>query len=564
MSQLREQILDSIDIVDLVQRYVSIKKSWKNWLWLCPFHRENSPSFTVAEDKQIFKCFGCGKWWNAITFFMEIERLDYRDTVQHLARDLNIDIKEYTRNPEKQEKTESEKEKHKVIMRRTQRFFLDHRQWSSAESYAIKNRELSEKVVMDFGLWYAPDSHYDLLQHLTNKGFTTQDLIQWSIAKQWSSGEAYTFFRNRLMFPIHNHMWDIVGYGARALDPEQNPKYLNSSQTPLYDKSKILYGLYHAKKHLTQFKSLIVVEGYMDVIALAQYKLPIGIATCGTSLTPDHIKLIRRHADAVYLAFDNDSAGFDATMRAMKLCYASDIFPQIITLPSWSKDLDEYLHTHASQEIFEQIKDLASDGWTEIANRLQSRYDLDNPVLRKKALHLFFELLHAIQDYTIFTMYIDQLSGLFKTDGRMMLKQYKQFLQKDPTWKNLWRRKKENQVSAVTHPTEPQLIQAGLTEDFFQNHIVYEKVEWLLMQCIELDAFQKTQQFNPDILENNLEKGRETQLWWEHQRKWMSTEQKTATVIRILQKRLNATKRQVLKRSDLSSKEKQEVLSIGR
>lgn len=564
MSALREQILDSIDIVDLVQRYVAMKKWWKNWIGLCPFHKENSPSFTVAEDKQIFKCFGCGKWWNAITFFMEIERLDYWDAVQHLAKDLNIDIKEYTRNPEKQEKAASEKEKHKLMMRRSQRFFLDSRAHSSAQIYSVEKRELSEKVISDFSLGYAPNSHYDLIQHLTGKGFTAQDIVQWSIGKQWSNGDTYAFFRHRLMFPIHNHMWDIVGFGARALDPDQNPKYLNSSGTPLYDKSKVLYGLHHAKPHLSQYKSLIVVEWYMDVIALAQYGLPIGIATCGTSLTPDHIKLVRRHAETIYLAFDNDSAGFDATMRAMKLCYGSDLFPKIITLPEWSKDLDEYLHVHAWEDVFEQVKSLATDGWSEIANRLQARYDLDNPVLRKKALHLFFELLHAIQDYTIFTMYLDQLSTLFKTDGRLMLKQYKLFLQKDPAGKNLWRRWREEQSTPPSHPSETQLIQAGLVDEFFESHVEYEKIEWLLMQCLELDGHQKIQQFNPEQFEQDNEISKETQLRWEHQWEGSAIDKKTATVIRILQKRLNTTKRHVLKRSDLSGEQKQEVLNIGR
>jgi DNA primase len=301
----------------------------------------------------------------------------------------------------------------------------------------------------------------------------------------------------------------------------------------------------------------------MDVIALAQYGLPIGIATCWTSLTPDHIKLIRRHAETIYLAFDNDSAWFDATMRAMKLCYASDIFPKIITLPEGSKDIDEYLHTYWWEEVFEKVKWLATDGRIEIANRLKTRYDLGNPVLRKKALHLFFELLHAIKDYTIFTMYMDQLSTLFKTDGRLMLKQYKQFLQKDPTWRNLWRRRQEEE-STSTHPTETQLIQAWLVDEFFEAHVEYTMIESLLMQCLELDSYQKIQQFNPEQFENDSEQSKETQLRREHQREGTSIEQRTATVIRILQKRLNTTKRQVLKRSDLSGEQKQEVLRIGR
>lgn len=359
-------------------------------------------------------------------------------------------------------------------------------------------------------------------------------------------------------------MWDIVGFGARALDADQNPKYLNSSETPLYDKSKILYGLYHAKPHLNQYKSLIVVEGYMDVIALAQYNLPIGIATCGTSLTPEHIKLIRRHAETVYLAFDNDNAGFDATMRAMKLCYASDIFPQIITLPEWSKDIDEHLHSIGESDTFEVIKSLATDGRAEINRRLAARFDLTNPVFRKKALHLFFELLHAIQDYTIFTMYLEQLSTLFATSSRMMMKQYKQFLSKDPAGKNLWRYRKEKASSKDQNPTEASLIQAWLADDFFQEHTKYAEIESLLMQCMELDAYQSAPIFSPDDIETNQEKIKETQLWREHQREWSSIEQKTGTVIRILQKWLNTTKRHILKRSDLSGEQKQEVLKIGR
>lgn len=343
MSVLREDVLNRIDIIDLISRYTSLKKVGKNWVGICPFHKEKTPSFTVAEDKQIFKCFGCGKGGNAITFHMEIEKIDFWDSLQLLAKEANIDISTYQHDPVASAQGTELREKIKRINKQTQAFFVHANTPNSVGyHYCTDERKLSQETMTMFGIGYAPDSHYDLIRHLNNHGRSGADVVAAGIGKQGSSGDLYASFKHRVTFPIFDHIGNIVGFGARALSAEQTPKYLNTPETALYDKSSVLYGLYQAKNYLRDFPFLILVEGYMDVVALHQAGLPIGVAPCGTALTQPQLKLLKRHTDHIIFSFDNDSAGREATLRALKVAYSSDVFPRILAIPTQFKDVDEW------------------------------------------------------------------------------------------------------------------------------------------------------------------------------------------------------------------------------
>ncbi len=560
---LRDDILAQTDIVDLVSRYVQLKKVGKNRAGLCPFHREKTPSFTVAEDKQIFKCFGCGKWGNAVTFHMEIEKIDYRDSIKLLAKDANIDITKYQKDPVEMTKQQEWREKIKLLNKRAQQWFQEQFTPSTkAWSYIHESRKLTDETIATFGIWYAPDSHYGILTALKEKGFSSDDAIQAGLAKKGTSGDAYAFFRQRVTFPILDHIGNVVGFGARALDADQTPKYLNTTETPLYDKSSVLFGLDKAKQHLQDFWTLIVVEWYMDVIALYQYGLPVGIATCGTALTIQHTKLIKRHSDKVIFAFDNDSAGFDAVVRGLKVAYQQDLFPKVFQFPTEFKDVDEYL-TNSPHPVTKQILNEQSiDGFTFVLRKLDGQYDIENPVERKKVLTTCFELLAQIEDYTILVLYLDQVAKLFQTNTDALLTQLKWFL------------KTQRTISHVAKEDEPQkgidnkyLLASLYYQDFLSKSWIDSAKLQEYLTCISdfsdhypsslVAQVTGTTPVEVDEQQRLLE----AQLRREQQISKLTPDKKALAIIGFLQTQLHILEKVIIKSKTLSHDEKQQIVA---
>lgn len=242
MSKLTDDILSSVDIVDVISRHVSLKRAGSNYSGCCPFHNEKTASFMVSPQKQIFKCFGCGKGGNVFTFIQEYEKIDFWDAVKMLAKDARIDITSYEVDTKKLDHYADEKEKIKRIHKLAQQFFVDALQKSKeAQNYLHEKRKLDDATIEHFGVGFAPDSSYDLWNFLKGKGFSDNDLIQASLIKPSKNSDFYTFFKKRITFPIFDTMNNIIGFSARVLDPNDTPKYLNSSEHPAFEKSKILY-----------------------------------------------------------------------------------------------------------------------------------------------------------------------------------------------------------------------------------------------------------------------------------------------------------------------------------
>lgn len=397
-----DEILNRVDIVDVISRYIPLKRSGSNFSACCPFHWEKTPSFIVSPTKQIFKCFGCGKWWNVFSFVQEIERIDFRDAVKLLAQRENIDISQYNLTSKYSQKSQDDKEKLKRMHKLAQEFFVSSLQANpEALKYLYDNRHLNEKIISDFWIWFANDRHYELLNMLRSKWFTDEDLLEASLAKRNINWEIYAFFRNRITFPIYDLMKNVVGFSARVINPEDAPKYLNSAENKAFEKSKILYWLSHAKQFITTHKKLIVVEGQMDVIWLARLWFPVWVATSWTALTEQHIKILKRHTENLYLLFDNDNAWRQATFRALKLCYAQDIFPKIISLPDWYKDADDLANDENWNQIFEKCIEDSSDWFLEIFDRLRSSFDMNSPVDKTKLINTMFELILSVSNILI-------------------------------------------------------------------------------------------------------------------------------------------------------------------
>ena len=570
MSRLSEDIIANVDIVDVVSRYVQLKRVGRNFVGLSQFRNEKTPSFTVSPEKQIFKCFSTWIWWNVIKFIMEIEKIDYRDAAQILAKDASIDIKEYQKKTspaqqEKREKQGEEKEKYKLMLRLAQQYFLDELAKSnSAQHYLHEKRNLTDTVIQAWWVWYAPDSSFWLPKLLLGKWFSEADCEQIGLAKKGQSGDMYSFYRNRITFPIFDHMGTLVGFGARAINPDDQPKYLNSPDSQLYDKSKILYWLDQAKNTIKTHDKLVVVEWYMDVIwANRLIGAPIAVATCGTSLTPNHMKLLKRYTTNIFFLFDNDPAWMQASLRALKIAYQQDMYPKVLLLPSSVKDIDERANTQPSEEEKQKFFDEAIDGFLGVMHQEAKRADLQNPVERKRFLQTMFEVLMYIEDWTILTWYLEELGKYAGINYDMLFSQYKSFTRTQTI--TLAHAHKEKELSNK----KPMEKSENLFNAFFygtflhDNGVLNSTVDEAMILVVELagliDDEILLRVVSGDVGEA-YEDIAQSQLRWETHREWFDEEKKKAEVLHHCRKYLQTALRQINKENKISGAEKQDLM----
>ncbi|SJZ55043.1 DNA primase [Eubacterium coprostanoligenes] len=324
------------DVVDLISSYVSLKKRGNTYVGLCPFHNEKTPSFTVYENTQSFYCFGCGAGGDGVSFMRKIENLDYIDAVKVLAQRAGMQMPDdgYDDSLSKKRRTILE------INRETARFYHNYmmsEQGKVGLQYFL-NRGLSQKTIRHFGLGYAPNKWDELLKHLKSKGYNISDMLAAGVVRKGEKGY-YDYFRNRVMTPIIDVRGNFIAFGGRVLD-DSKPKYINTSDTLVYKKTNEVFGLNYAKD--SGKDSLILCEGYMDVIAMHQAGFTNAVAGCGTALTNEQVRLLSRYAKEIILVYDNDEAGQKALNKAISLFDQVDIKISIPTL-SGGKDPDEII-----------------------------------------------------------------------------------------------------------------------------------------------------------------------------------------------------------------------------
>ncbi|MBE6931199.1 MAG: DNA primase, partial [Ruminococcaceae bacterium] len=332
-----DELVARSDIVDIVSRYVQLKKQGSNHFGLCPFHGEKTASFSVNQDKQIFHCFGCGVGGGVIQFIMQIERLSYPDAIGFLARLAGLTVPEDAEDRAYRQKRETLL-KLNVEAARWFRSKLLSPAGESARAY-FEKRRLSADTIARFGLGFAPESWDGLLTAMLQKGFKKSQLLEVGLAVDGRQGRVYDRFRNRVMFPIIDVRGDVIGFGGRVMDNSE-PKYLNSPETPVFSKGSNLFAMNLAKKDNS--RQIILAEGYMDVIALHQAGFSNTVASLGTALTADQARLIRRHAESVTIAYDADGAGQKATARAIEVLKPAGLAVRILKIPG-AKDPDEFI-----------------------------------------------------------------------------------------------------------------------------------------------------------------------------------------------------------------------------
>ncbi len=345
--QTIDQILGALDIVDVVGDYVALKKTGANFKACCPFHAEKTASFVVSPDKQIFHCFGCGVGGNALGFVMKIEKSDFRDAIEKLGARAGIEIKSL----ESSDPQESIKTRLYKINAYAQWLFADAIKNQKSVLDYLKNRGLSLEIIEKFELGFAPNDFETLVGYFAKKQIPVEDAGRLGLVKSKSAGHYYSFFRNRLMFPIRDAKARLIGFGARSLSKDDEPKYLNSPESPIYNKSFELYGLNFARPQIMQTSQVFLVEGYIDVIACHQLGLVNTVAPLGTSLTEPQVQYLKKYAKNIVLMFDGDAAGLKAILRSIEICLKLGVHPQVVILPEALDPGDFLLHAEGKEKL---------------------------------------------------------------------------------------------------------------------------------------------------------------------------------------------------------------------
>jgi DNA primase len=342
-----QRVKDENDIVDVISESIKLKGSGRNYMGLCPFHNEKTPSFSVSRDKQIYKCFGCGEAGNVITFVMKTKSLSFPEAVGLLADRANIDIE--IDGEENKGRNRSFEKLYKLNVEAARYFFSCLNESSSAKKYLI-NRGITISTMRKFGLGYSKDSWDGLLVYLKNKGFTNLDLVSDGLIIKSKKGSYYDRFRNRIIFPVFDYRRRVIGFGGRVMD-DSKPKYLNSPETAIFKKGTNLYGLNFAIKNNTS-KFFIIVEGYMDCISLNQYGITNVVASLGTSLTLNQARLMKRYVPKVIISYDADTAGQMATLRGLDILKSVGLDVRVLLIPE-GKDPDEFIRKNGKKAFME-------------------------------------------------------------------------------------------------------------------------------------------------------------------------------------------------------------------
>ncbi len=305
-------LLTRVDVVDIINTRVPLKKKGREYVACCPFHNEKTPSFSVSQSKQFYHCFGCGVGGSAITFLMEYDHMDFVEAIETLASQLGLDVPREGRIQAPKKKIS--KDLYALMQDASAYYQLQLDSSKTAKQY-LQERGLSDEIIKRFRLGYALSGWDNTLKHL-NHSYTTAQIIATGLVIEKENGSGYDRYRDRIMFPIRNRKGQVIGFGGRVMGDEK-PKYINSPETELFHKGSELYGFYEARDATRKLERILVVEGYMDVIALAQYEISYAVATLGTATTPEHIQLLFRSVPEIIFCFDGDRAGKEAAWRAL-------------------------------------------------------------------------------------------------------------------------------------------------------------------------------------------------------------------------------------------------------
>lgn len=486
-----QKIFDSSDIVEVISDFVNLKKSGSSFKANSPFTNEKTPSFMVSPSKQIFKCFSSGIGGNAVSFLMEHEKLTYPEALKYLAKKYNIPIVEKERTQEEIQQ-ENERESLMIVTSFAQKYFTEklhtHEEGKAIGYKYLKERGFRENIIEKFQLGYCLNQRNAFTEEARRKGYKTDMLVKSGLTVQRENNR-FDRFSGRVIFPIHGLSGKVVGFGGRVLKKEEKTaKYLNSPESEIYHKSKILYGLFFAKKSIIQKDKCFLVEGYTDVISLFQNEIENVVASSGTALTQDQIRLIKRFTNNITIIYDGDEAGIKASFRGIDLVLEEGLNVKVLLLPD-GEDPDSFSKKHSASEFEKFISDNEQDFITFKSNLLFTKDEKIDPVKRAGLINEIVKSIALVPDSITRTVYIQECSKILDIEEKFLFTETNKIL----------RQKREKNFKREQYQQKQQPINAPISrEKLNEDDDVLEKdiIEILLKNGNYKIFFEKTN--NPD------------------------------------------------------------------
>jgi DNA primase len=472
--------MDTMRVDEVLGDFVHLKRRGTNLIANCPFHDEKSPSFVVSPAKGIYKCFGCSKSGNGVTFLMEHENLSYVDSIRHLARKYNIQLEETESTAEELQKN-NEKESLFILNEFANKYFqknlLENEIGKAIALSYFKERGFSDKTIQDFQLGYCLDLKDEMYKVLKHQGFKEEYILQLGLAKKYDDGGWRDFFKGRIMFPIHNLSGKVVGFGARVMGSAENTaKYLNSPENEIYHKSQVLYGMFLAKKGIPKENYCLLVEGYTDVISLYQGGIENAVASSGTALTIEQLKQIRRFTENLYILYDGDKAGIKAALRGMDLALENGLNVSLILLPE-GHDPDSYVREYGGEALKQYIKETAADIVTFKAKLFREEAGND-PLKKAELTKNIIQTISLVSDNIKRSFYVKECAILMGIDEELINRETQMLINQKRKKQQTETRDKERQAEEfVNYESLPEDIAEDIKQldTYSSNLIVIER-----------------------------------------------------------------------------------------
>lgn len=420
-----QRILDTADIVDVVSDFVSLKRRGANYIGLCPFHNERTPSFSVSKSKGICKCFSCGKGGSPVNFIMEIEQLSYQEALRYLAKKYNIEIVEHELSEQEREE-ETQRESMLAINTFAMQHF-EHNLSDTADGREIglayfRKRGINDAMISRFHLGYSLEQGNNLHDEAIAKGYDEKYLIDTGLCIASDNNRVYDRFKGRVIYPVHSISGKVVAFGGRTLRSDKTvAKYVNSPESIIYSKSRELYGLYQAKHAIAKKNKCILVEGYMDVISMHQSGVENVVASSGTSLTEGQIRLIHRFTDNVTVIYDSDAAGIKASLRGIDMILAEGINVKVLSLPD-GDDPDSFAQSHTAEELEEYLDNNETD-FIRFKTRILLADAAGDPIARSRVINDILRTISVIPDAVTRSVYTAECARSFAIDEQVLVHQ---------------------------------------------------------------------------------------------------------------------------------------------
>lgn len=458
-----QQVKDVVRIEEVVGDFVSLKRKGPRYLGLCPFHNEKTPSFNVSPALGIYKCFGCGEAGDAITFLEKHEHLNYVEAIRWLAERYKVELPEEERTPE-QAIEHSERESLSVIQTWAQKWSSDQL-WNTEEGKRIglgyfHERGFRDETIRAFGLGYVPEHQSAFASAALANGFNAELLEKAGWIKRREDGTPWDFFAGRVTFPVHGLSGQVIAFGARTLKSDKKlPKYFNSPESVLYNKSRSLYGIWFARKAIVEAGTCYLVEGYTDVISLHQAGISNVVASSGTSLTEEQVRLIKRYTTSVTILYDGDPAGIKASLRGIDLILAEGLTVKVVLFPD-GEDPDSFARTRGSNEVSAFLAQAAKD-FLVFKTELLVKDTEGDPVAKAAAIHDIVESIAKVPDHVLRSLYLQQCSKRLGVNEQALISEMNKVLRRQYRKQVGGEQIPAEQLAPEAKPVQPEVEELG-------------------------------------------------------------------------------------------------------